>query len=57
VKDYANLGEDQEAAFKLAEAYRRHLHEPQKANQVLRLIMDRYPNTPAASKAERLLES
>lgn len=57
VKDYPNLGEDQEAAFKLADTYRLHLHDPQKANQMLRLIIDRYPNTSAATKAERLLQS
>jgi outer membrane protein assembly factor BamD len=57
VKDFAYLGEDLDAAFHLADVYQRHLMAPEKANQVLRLIMDRYPNTPAAAKAERLLST
>lgn len=57
VKSFPNLGEDQEAAFKLADAYRAHLHQPSKANDYLRLIMDRYPNSPAAAKAQRLIQS
>lgn len=57
VKLYPSLGEDREAAFKLADAYRVHLHQPGKANDVLRLIMDRYPNSPDAARAQSLIHS
>jgi outer membrane protein assembly factor BamD len=57
VATYPNLGPDQEALFKLADAYRTQVFEPAKAKEALKKIVERYPNTPAAQKAQAMLGS
>lgn len=56
VDNYSGAGFDEEALFGLHEAYEK-LKEPDKAKEALRTIMTRFPNTPAARKAQRLLGS
>lgn len=56
VDTYSGLGFDEQALFGLHEAYTK-LGDQQRAQETLRKIISRFPGTPAAAKATKLLGS
>lgn len=56
VEKYSGLGYDEQALFGLHEAYGKQ-GDPQRAQEALRSIISRFPGTPAAEKAAKLLGS
>lgn len=54
LQSYPNIGFDERALFMLHDAYV-HLKDPQGAQDALKQIITRFPGTPAAERATRLL--
>jgi outer membrane protein assembly factor BamD len=52
---YPGLGFDQEALFRLHDVYLK-LKDPQRARDALRRVVERFPGTDAASKAQEILD-
>ena len=56
VRDYPGLGLDQDALFRLHKVYSK-MNDRLQAQQALRRVIDRFPGTKAAEKAQKLLGS
>lgn len=55
VDKFPQLGPDQDALFKLVSLYRSKLKDPVKARAALQKVIERYPNTSASARAQRML--
>ncbi len=56
VAQYSGAGFDEKALFRLHDVYTK-LRDPTRAQDALRRIINKFPNTPAASRAQKMLGS
>ncbi len=56
VAQYSGVGFDEKALFRLHDVYTK-LKDPTRAQDALRRIISKFPNTPAASRAQQMLGS